>query len=374
MRFTAFLMLPVLVGCESNSPSSEISTPGTPLAIEATPVLSIGTAEGDTLRELFRVVSPFITAEGHLAIPLANAKAIRIFDMNGSYLRTLGRVGEGPGEFRELNSAWARGDTIEALDSSLRRITRFFPGDSVESFAIQLEQFDVGGPAGPLMDGWAVSGVADWGWGERDMIAVHFISRSEESIEVARAEGMLRIRTDNFGGPTPLTPRAVIAIAKDRVLIGESLTPTLRAYGSDGSLQQEYTWTPPASVSPEDARTAVLNAVRAGDPNAHPLYKPEMIEAAPLPDRLPVFWHVIADAMGFVWIREYDPMLHSVALGAETGAGGAWKVYGPAGEYAATILVPPDLEPVQITVDAVVGIARDEMGVETVRVHHLRRR
>ena len=39
-----------------------------------------------------------------------------------------------------------------------------------------------------------------------------------------------------------------------------------------------------------------------------------------------------------------------------------------------SVELPSELEPHQITSDAVVGIVRDELGVESVRVHSLERR
>jgi hypothetical protein len=48
-------------------------------------------------------------------------------------------------------------------------------------------------------------------------------------------------------------------------------------------------------------------------------------------------------------------------------------IIGPDGRQMGTIDVPPEIEPTYITADAVVGIARDELGVESVRVHALRR-
>jgi hypothetical protein len=61
-------------------------------------------------------------------------------------------------------------------------------------------------------------------------------------------------------------------------------------------------------------------------------------------------------------------------LSESSGAGGTWQIISPSGVAAGLVEMPQDLQPVQITADAVVGIARDDLGVESVRVHTLQRR
>jgi hypothetical protein len=97
-----------------------------------------------------------------------------------------------------------------------------------------------------------------------------------------------------------------------------------------------------------------------------------------VPDRLSVFWKFIVDDDSFIWIRSFEPLKHAAALGglslAGGGAGGRWSILSPDGNVVGTIEVPADLEVVSITSGAVVGIARDALGVESVRVHRLERR
>jgi hypothetical protein len=60
-------------------------------------------------------------------------------------------------------------------------------------------------------------------------------------------------------------------------------------------------------------------------------------------------------------------------LSESGGAGGSWQIFSPSGVAAGVVEMPPDLQPVQITANAIVGIARDDLGVESVRVHTLQR-
>jgi hypothetical protein len=49
-------------------------------------------------------------------------------------------------------------------------------------------------------------------------------------------------------------------------------------------------------------------------------------------------------------------------------------LFAPDGTEVGAVTIPAELEPVFITAEAVVGISRDPLGVEPVRVHRLDRR
>lgn len=83
------------------------------------------------------------------------AKQIWVFDSEGRFKETIGRDGEGPGEYRSIRRIDVLpGDTIEVFDSSLRRRTVLSPDGDVlsitpyQSASVQL--------SARLSDGWLV--------------------------------------------------------------------------------------------------------------------------------------------------------------------------------------------------------------------------
>ena len=102
------------------------------------------------------------------------------------------------------------------------------------------------------------------------------------------------------------------------------------------------------------------------------------LEAAPVPTQVSVYWDFLPDPQGFLWVQPYELLKHAYALGANlsgrSGSGGDWWVFTTDGLYAGTVEVPGGLAVTQITRTAVVGIRRDELGVETVHVHRVNRR
>ena len=316
--------------------------------------------------------------DGRLGVPLAGEGEIRVFDAEGAFTGSLGRQGEGPGEFAALSSAWIHGDTIEAGDGRLRRITRFLPDGNVEVIPLRADVPEGTLPAGLLQDGWVVVGVAGSEMNGRDMIAVHGFSRDGAHLgELARTEGIERIVVPGGSGVHPLSPRAVVRIGNDKVYVGETESALIRVFDPEGEIQQEITWDVAHGREPE----ATLRMVQeASDP--HPLFE-HLLPGVPTPERLSVFWDFLVDELGFVWVREYDPMKHAAALGgleggdyviSPAGGGGRWLVLSPDGEVSGSVEVPAGLRPSQITTDRLVGVHVDPLGVESVQVHSLSRK
>jgi hypothetical protein len=222
--------------------------------------------------------------------------------------------------------------------------------------------------------GWAGGGVAKGDMGRRDSVVVRRFDRSGNDLgPLGFVLGMHRYKTPYLSGPGPLSPRSVHAVRNDRVYIAETLTPRIQVFAASGATQKDIVWRPSAPPPVRQAWNAVINeAVKRADA-AHAVVARQRVEAYPMPDKVPLFSQILVDAQNFVWIKPYEPTVNSFALGAPVGTGGRWLIIGPDGRQVGTIDVPADIEPTYVTTDAVVGIARDEFGVESVRVHTLRR-
>lgn len=373
-----------LINCGSpdRRTGSRALPPGTPVEVAAEPSLDVGEGafEQNAAEVFHRVRSPFLTDDGRLAVPDGESRYIRVFDSAGSLDRSLGGPGERPGEFRRLDEAWHRGDTIEAWDWGLGRLTRFFPGDSVDIVGFE-------GGAGPRQvvpgtgfDGWIVTEISSAPKGGRrdEMVVRHVGPNGTDRGAVARTEGMSRFRTDFGGGPDPLSPRPLVDVANGQVFVAETLTPEIRVLSPSGDSLRTITWEPKSRPPPEDAARQTIDAIIARRSPEDTLALRKRLRSYPVREETSAFWSFLVDEEGFVWVQRYDPARHSLRLGdgdaLSAGRGGEWIVFSPDGSRLTSVRMPDGLRPTEITSDAVVGVRRNEVGVIKVRIRPLERR
>jgi len=103
-----------------------------PWRIGPEPSLSIGAVEGEDPYMLGAVADAVTLPGGRIAVADRDANEVRVFDASATHLGTLGRMGEGAGEFRSLShvAPWP-GDSIVAWEQVARRISVF---DSLGNF------------------------------------------------------------------------------------------------------------------------------------------------------------------------------------------------------------------------------------------------
>ena len=138
------LAVGVATGCDRESPAGDdgdltvaidtiggiirVTNTGTPPEWQLVPVVSIGPkslAETGAPEEFGQVNSATLGPDGTVFVADGLNREVRVFGLDGVHLRTFGRNGAGPGEFRSLYSvAWV-GDRLLTLDPSLGRIGEF---------------------------------------------------------------------------------------------------------------------------------------------------------------------------------------------------------------------------------------------------------
>ena len=90
--------------------------------LSAQPIVSIG-GDGTPATEFSRIDGVLRLSGGRVAVINSSTNDIRIFTATGEHLKSLGRTGSGPGEFRGLSYAGRSGDTAFLYDHNLKRIT-----------------------------------------------------------------------------------------------------------------------------------------------------------------------------------------------------------------------------------------------------------
>ena len=126
----------------SNPDSPQTAPEGVPTLVE---VLRIGSLD-DTCDALDRVISLAVDGDGLIYAADWRADEIQVFSPRGECVRTIGRSGEGPGEFGMLAGiVWQPPGYLWAMDAGENRLTVFDPlGTVLATHRLQL------GPAASL--------------------------------------------------------------------------------------------------------------------------------------------------------------------------------------------------------------------------------
>jgi hypothetical protein len=94
-------------------------------------------ARSDSAAEMMTSFSMDVDGRGNVYV--ADAWAIRVFGPDGHLSRTIGRQGQGPGEFSRLLSVELMpGDSLFAFDADLKRVSVFAPGASRVAYTVQV--------------------------------------------------------------------------------------------------------------------------------------------------------------------------------------------------------------------------------------------
>ena len=105
------------------------------------PAVSIGSADGDSANVLFGAFQALRTSDGRIVALNSGSQQVRVYDAAGRLVRSVGRRGAGPGEFRMLQRiGLLAGDSIAAYDIGLGRITVFTPGGAIAR-TVQVQPF-----------------------------------------------------------------------------------------------------------------------------------------------------------------------------------------------------------------------------------------
>jgi hypothetical protein len=338
--------------------------------------IRIGSVEG---REaLTRVYGLAVSADGRTVyVGQPQERLVRAFDAaTGRFIRTFGRDGSGPGEFRSLTDIGLRGDTIVVVDGVLQHASHFSPGGEHlrtqrlppaaipgSSSVASLSHF--------LSDGTGI-GVPRWALGNPDAPPLPWV-RMGPAGEYLGTLGELDRR--NGSGTAQIGGRAMIflqpmADQRSRLRVspdGASIvlvhappsaqaearfTVTRMAASADTLYHRSYRYTPrPIPPRLADSIYSLYSMGFESAPAA--LVREEIRKAVVLPPALPPVSDVVHASDGSTWLRREEGL----------GASARWLILAPDGGIRATAVTPVGLKVLLVEGEAVWGTIRDDLDV-----------
>lgn len=352
--------------------------PGEGWTVASEPTVEIGGVGRGEADELYRAWSAVRQSDGTVVVANGGTGELRFYDA-GRHVRSVGRAGQGPGEFEDLQRVWLLpGDSLLAYDFFPARLSVFSPaGEFVRSIHVR----DPGGRQvivrGPLHDGsLLVASAPIWGAPEtepgvvRDSVPYY---RTDPSGAVVDTLGWFpsgetfRFATEDGWRLTgvPFARVPVVAVTDDGFHFGPAHDYEIRTYDAAGRLER--------IVRLPEQRRAVTGAdverfrtdrlERAEREGTRPSME-RLLSQLPYPDRLPPYDALHVDAAGHLWVADYR---------ADPAAPQIWRVFSPAGSLLGAVELPPRFEPLQIGDDFILGRWTDALDIERIRLYPLER-
>lgn len=372
----------VAAGAEAQSPENWTVSPD--------PLLDVG-GMGVSQGVLFtRMVGAAALPDGRYVVADGGEQHLVLVAADGS-ARTVGRQGEGPGEFTSLRGVWATPEGgFATWDSRQRRFTRFdadggvvdtnpavVPADDARFTGANLDGF-----AGALRDGRPVlAWIAAAGFGQGGppretplpdrMIFGVFGTDGRLEAVLGDDTGMIRWYHEGGGGPLPFSPWAWTGVVGD-TLVSTNGTGEARFFAPEAGGPQRTLELPGEAPDRRAAWAALETLAAAGDipdlwASRLPLLDPE---AGPIP----LHGRMLADDGGHLWLKAYDPAADALPVrGGGFATGGLWTVVDTDGTPMAVVVMPDDLAPLAVVGDHVLAVARDAFDVERFVVVRLTR-
>lgn len=349
------------------------------LRLSAAPSLVIGDREEEPY-QFTTVRNPLYLSDGRIVLCEKAANEIRIYDASGKHLKTFGRKGDGPGEFREIASmARLAGDTIAVLHANamVSRFTssgafigrtREAPGraDFDRSGKMKAVRLALNGGARllismPFRPNGPTIGA------EFDAKAFHEVI---DGIDVSSKRPgelpFMQAVAGKDGADKPwLGAEAVYAANGSQFYFGYGTQYSLTRYSARGvpNLIVRRAWTAPPITRKEFEEFTeewLKRWSKAKGPELEKERKEQL--ATEYFKTLPAFSALVLDNVGRAWVRTPKPIdaavagsLNDYAIGPST-----WSVFSTTGMWLGDVTMPARFSPTDIGADYVLGIARNE--------------
>ena len=338
------------------------------------PTLSIGSEAAP----LNRVVGTVRLSDGRIVVADGGDSILRFYSEAGELVGEVGGEGDGPGEFRLLQSLGrVSGDTVWAYDFSHRRITFASPDASMVGVVELRPPPGSGLAVGVLPDGSILLGES-WSTGvsrssapglNRDPVAYVRYSASGsliDTVTLAPGREVLLSMEDGRGvmSAAPLGRRAVHALVGETLAIGDQIDHEIRLWSPRGDLRGIMRWTGGDLEVGPGLRAAWREARLVGLPPEARAAAERDLAGLSYPTRRPAHGEILATDSGGLWVAEY----------AVDGDSGRWAVFDSAGVWQGVVSMPDRFTPTRVGATWVLGVSRDEFDVERVEWRPLRSR
>jgi hypothetical protein len=358
------------------------------------PLLQIGGAAGTGPTEFSHIWGASRTPDGGVVVSDEPVQELRVFDANGRFLNRMGRQGQGPGEFSQIRNVTVHGDTVYAVDTDRGTAVFLLDGTLVRHPSPpMLPGYHAVDSWGSLGDGSAIITGAGRETREmrqrvgtriemRGLFRIARDSRSAKLLEVVPTFEHFRAADGPIGGQVVVfAPSFSVAVFSNHLCIGRPVRYEVRCLHPDGGVQQIIRRDVAVQPVTKAARDAVIAARRKPAP-ADGLHGPipaarreQLALSTPFAASFPAYGWITGGRDGELWVGDFVLEQHTRPYWEPVPASAMrrWNVFDRDGGWLATIDIPARFAIKETGRDYVLGVTRDDDGVESVIMYRILR-
>lgn len=342
-------------------------------SIDPEPLLDLTLSGSGPNHEFHRARSMKQRPDGSLAVADRGSQQVRVFSEAGEFQGSFGGPGEGPGEFSNLWRIENAGDTLLALDAR-RRVTVVTPHLAlVRTFNLANNTSSVhflGG--GTMLAVGASPGLAEARATGLIRPAEVLALVSLEGVEIddigetPGSESYVSVG-ENYASGAPLFGKAAhVAVLGQRIFRGTSDAMEVEELDMTGSLVRILR-IPGYPLDLSADRIAAEREARFEElPSALPAFIRQLVEDLPAPATRPAYANMLVDPSGAVWLELYRGI-------SERDRPQEWLILDADGTWLGKVEVPRRFTVMEVRMDRMLGVWRDEVDVEHPQVLRLTR-
>ena len=346
--------------------------------------LTIGTVAGEPEYQFGQLGGLDVDDAGNLYVLDIQAQEVRVFDDEGSYLRTLGGPGGGPGEIgMPATGVFIRPDgSVAVPDLGNQRVNLYdTDGNTAGEYALDLTggiplrwNLYTDGRLMAQLRGLDIPGMDALEGG--DPIVIYGADGTVEDTLLTLPKGQsIELSNPNAPQIKIFVPEPLWDLADDGSIFSAMNNDyRIKVRSSDGAVTRIITKPFERKPVSEMEKAAVRSAVQEQMETlgAPPQAVQVIMQGLTIGDFYPAFGLLGAGPSGSVWVQR-------IRSAADMGEGEAedfdvqnvgspeWEVFDAEGHYLGVVELPARFTPAKITEDAVYGIWRDELDVQYVK-------
>lgn len=350
--------------------------------VEADPEWVLGELEGPAETRFFGITDVAWRSDAGITVSDAGSSEVRAFGPDGTHLWTQGGEGDGPGEYRSLSTLLPLpGDSVAVYDSRARRVSVVGPdGEFARSVIPEpREGHTMAAPRVAVASRlWVSAGGARFDGdsppsGTTAPPVSFFFARPDGAVldSILSLPTAARLIQQNERGVSiwtvPFSVGAPMAGGGGRLVTADPSAPVWTARDSAGRVVQRVSFPSEARRLEDGDWAADLEVAVEGEDDPERIRAvTEAYEAMDRPGEWPILDEVILDGDGNVWIEAFQARV-------DQGEPSRWWVFTGDGRLLGRVSLPAGLEVQAISRDRIVGVATDELGVERIQLHRIRR-